>query len=86
MNKGEFVQSYIMRISHRRYKLQRVGEIVPNRELVIVTLKGLPPIWETLITTIRNNNIFSLFLGESSRHKPCFIFLNTTINSMFDTE
>jgi len=36
------MQSYIMRISHLKYQLQRVGEIVPDRELVIVILIGLP--------------------------------------------
>jgi len=56
MNKWESVQSNIMRISHLRDQLQRVGEFVPNRELVIMTLRGLPPIWETCITIIRNNN------------------------------
>ena len=56
-NKGEFVQSYIMRISRLRDQLQRVGESVSNRELVIVNLRGLPPILETFITTISNNNV-----------------------------
>jgi len=32
-----------------------------NKELVIVTLRGLPPIWETFITTISNNNNFLSF-------------------------
>jgi len=41
--------------------LQRVGESVPNRELVSVTLRGLHPIWETFITTIRKNNILLSF-------------------------
>lgn len=30
-------------------------------ELVILTLIGSPPIWETFITTIINNNILSSF-------------------------
>jgi len=41
--------------------LRRIGEIVPIRELVIVTLKGLPSIWETFIYIIINNDIFSSF-------------------------
>ena len=44
MNKGEVVQSYIMMISRHRDQLQRVGENVPDRELVVVTLRGIPPI------------------------------------------
>ena len=50
-----------MRISHLRDQLQRVGEIVSDRELVIVTLRSLPPIWETFFTTISNNNSFLSF-------------------------
>lgn len=61
MDKGESMQSYIMRISHLRDQFQRIGETTPDRELVIVTLRGLPPIWETFITTISNNNSFSSF-------------------------
>lgn len=61
MNKGESVQSYIMRISRLRDQLLRVGEITPDRELVIVTLRGLPPIWETFIITISNNNNIPTF-------------------------
>lgn len=41
MNKGEFVQSCIMRISRLKDQLQRVGEIVADKELVIVTLRGI---------------------------------------------
>ena len=57
MNKGEYVQFYIMSISFLRDQLQRFGEFVPDRELVIVTLKGLPLISETFIITINNNNV-----------------------------
>ena len=32
-----------------------------DMELVIVTLRGLHPIWETFITTISNNNVLSSF-------------------------
>lgn len=34
-----------------------------DRELVVATLIGLPPIWETFITTIDNNNFLPSF-GE----------------------
>ena len=61
MNKGEVFQSYIMSISCLRYQLQRVGENVPDIELVVMTLKGLPPLWETFITIISNNNVLSSF-------------------------
>jgi len=61
MNTREIVKSYIMRISNLKDQLQRVREIVPDMELVIVTLRGLLPIWETSITAISNNNNFSSF-------------------------
>ena len=59
MNKGVSVQSYIMRISRLRDQLQRVGEAIHDRELVIVTHTGFPLIWETFITTISNKNTLS---------------------------
>ena len=61
MNKGEFVQSYTMRISHLRDQLQRVGETVLDKGLVIVSLRGIPSICETFITSIIKNNTLSSF-------------------------
>ena len=61
MNKEEYVQSYIMRISQLRDQFQTVGEPIFDRELVLVTLQGLTPIWETFITTINNNEKFLTF-------------------------
>jgi len=61
MNKGESIQSYIMRNSIIRDQLLRVEEVVLDRELVVMTLRGLPPIWETFITTIRNTNLLPSF-------------------------
>ena len=61
MQKGYSIQSYIMRISCIINQLQRVGEDVPDMELVVVTLRGLPPIWETFITTISNTNFLPSF-------------------------
>ena len=50
-----------MRISCLRDQLPRVGESMLERELVIVTLRGLPSIWESFIRAIRNNNTFPSF-------------------------
>ena len=55
------MKSYIMRISIIRDQLLRVEEVVLDRELVVMTLRGLPPIWETFITTIRNTNLLPSF-------------------------
>eukprot|EP00253_Pinus_taeda_P002451 PITA_02451 len=76
MNKGEVVQSYIMRISFLRDQLQRVGESVLDRELVIVTLRGLPPLWETFITTISNKNVLPSFdemVGEITQEESWMV-------------
>lgn len=62
MNKGETTQSYIMRISRLRDQLQRVGENILNRALVIVTLRGFPSISETFITIINNNNVLPTYV------------------------
>lgn len=56
INKGEIGQSYNMRISRLRDQLQRVGENVPKRDFFVTTLRGIPPILETFIMTISNNN------------------------------
>ena len=42
---------------------------MPERELVVVTLRGIAPIWETIITTIRNNDVFHRLMSslENSR-------------------
>jgi len=46
MNRGKSVQSYVMRVSQLRDQLQTAGEPISDRELVMVTLQGLPPIWK----------------------------------------
>jgi len=61
MNKGDSMQSYIMRIFQPRDQLQRVGEFFLDRELVFVSITGLPPIWETFIFAIRNNDVLPSF-------------------------
>ena len=50
-----------MRISCLRDQLQRVGENVLDRKLVVVTLKCLPHIWETFITTSSKINVLPTF-------------------------
>lgn len=61
MNKGEIVQSYFMRVSQLKDQLLIVGEPMSYKELVLIALGGLPPIWETFITTISNNEKFPTF-------------------------
>lgn len=49
-----------MKISQLRYELLSAGEIIFDRELVLISPRGLPMMWETFITTINNNAKFSL--------------------------
>jgi len=49
---------------------------VPYKELVVVTLRGLPPIWETFITTISNTNVLPSFdeiVGKLTREESRMI-------------
>jgi len=76
MNKGEYVQSYIMRVFCLRDQLQFVGEQISDRELVVVTLQGLPPIWEIFITTLSNNNVLPSFdelVGKCTQEEAMMI-------------
>lgn len=61
MNKGETMQAYFMRISQLKDQLLTVGEIVSDRELMLIALGGLPMIWETFVTTVSNNDRFPSF-------------------------
>jgi len=45
MIKDDIVSSYFVRISRIRAKLQEIDEVVPEKELVIVSLLGLPKSW-----------------------------------------
>ena len=46
MKKGETITSYFMRITNLRNKLLMVGHTYDNKELVMVSLNGLPLSWE----------------------------------------
>lgn len=61
MKKGETVQSYFMRISQLKDQLFSSREITSDREIVLIALGGLAPIWDTFITTIRKNDMFPSF-------------------------
>ena len=52
MTKDDIVSSYFLRISRIRDELQAIDEVVPNKELVIVALFGLPKSWSSFATGI----------------------------------
>ena len=43
--KDEDIQSYFLRITETENDLLLIGEIIPDRELTLTTLGGLPPEW-----------------------------------------
>lgn len=73
MKKGDTVQSYFMRLSQLTDQLVIAVEIMSDRELVLVALQGLPPIWETFITTISNDDklpTLDELVGKTLERKP----------------
>lgn len=75
MNEGKTIQAYFMRISQVK-ELLSIGEIIADRELVLVTLGGLPMYWETFITTISNNDklpTFDELLGKCTQEESKMI-------------
>ena len=65
MTKYESIALYFMRITELWDKLRSSGDNLEEKELVMTTLNGLPPSWESFIQTI------------SGRTKPLF-WLNLT--------
>ena len=54
--KDEDIQSYFLRITEIKNDLLSIREVIPDRELTITTLGGLPPEWYIFRTTILNND------------------------------
>eukprot|EP00253_Pinus_taeda_P027737 PITA_27737 len=55
--KDENMQSYFLRITKIKNDLLSIGEVIPDRELTITTLGGLPSKWYVFRTTLLNNNV-----------------------------
>ena len=54
--KDEDIQSYFLRITEIKNDLLSTGEVIPDRELTITTLGGLPFEWYIFRTTFLNND------------------------------
>jgi hypothetical protein len=52
MTKSDTVATFFMKISEIRGQLGAIGEIISDRELVMITLNGLPSHWEPFIQSI----------------------------------
>ena len=46
MNRGENITSYLMRVTDLRNQLLTIGHVYDSKELILVTLNGLPSSWE----------------------------------------
>ena len=54
MTKDDIVASFFVRISRIRDELQAIDEIVPENELVIIALLGLPPTWSSFASGLNS--------------------------------
>jgi len=54
--RGEYIQSYFMRITEIKNDLLAIGEVIADRELTLIALVGLPREWDVFNTTILNND------------------------------
>ena len=52
MTKSKKIASYFMRITELRDKLKSSGDNLEEKDLIMTTLNGLPPSWESFIQTI----------------------------------
>ena len=61
MTKFENIASYFMRITELQDKLKFSGDNLEENDLVMTTLNGLPPSWESFIQTISGRTKFPKF-------------------------
>ena len=61
MTKSENIASYFIRITELRDKLKASGDNLEEKELVMTTLNGLPPSWESFIQSISGRTKFPKF-------------------------
>ena len=61
MTKSENIASYFMRITELRDKLNSSGDSLEEKDLVMTTLNGIPPYWESFIQTISGRTKFPKF-------------------------
>ena len=52
MEKSESVDSYFARIAEIKNQLGNLGEVIPDKELSIYIVRGLPNSWETFVRTV----------------------------------
>ena len=68
MTKSENVASYFMRIIEVQDKLKSSGNNLEKKDLVVTTLNGPPPSWESFIQTISGRTKLPKFDGRNKNH------------------
>ena len=56
MMKSKNIASYFMRINKLQDKLKSSGDNLEEKDLIMTTLNGLPPSWESFIQIISGHN------------------------------
>ena len=59
--KYESMKAYFLRITEIKNDLLSIGELIPDREMTLMTLGGLPSQWYVFRTTLLNNNVIPGF-------------------------
>ena len=65
--KDESMQAYFLRITEINKDLLSIGETLPDREMVLSTLGGLPSEWYVFRTTLLNYNVIPGFEELTAR-------------------
>ena len=61
MMKSKNIASYFMRITELRDKVKSSGDNIEEKDLVMTTLNGLPPYWESFTQSISDQTKFPKF-------------------------
>lgn len=61
MARGDSIASYFMKIYDLRDQLGTMGEIIEDRELVMITLNGLPAHWDPFIQSVSGISKLPMF-------------------------
>jgi hypothetical protein len=67
MTKPDTVATFFMKISEIKDQLGAIGEIISDRELVMITINGLPSHWEPFIQSISGRSCYPPLLGITRR-------------------
>jgi hypothetical protein len=61
MNDDDKITSYFVRISHLRYQIQDIEEIILEKELVNIVLNGLPKTWDAFAASMNTRKEYPTF-------------------------